>query len=93
MEQEKYQGWTNYATWRINLELWDDDSWIKDFEPVAGIYELSEYLKDTTDEILTGYGEYNEGAALDYARAFVSEVNFYEIAEHIAEDYPQIIKK
>ena len=20
---EKYNGWTNYATWRIHLEIWD----------------------------------------------------------------------
>ena len=27
MEQQKYNGWTNYATWRVNLEWVDDDAY------------------------------------------------------------------
>jgi hypothetical protein len=23
MKTEKYNGWTNYATWRVNLEMFD----------------------------------------------------------------------
>ena len=28
-----------------------------------------------------------EGLALNYARAFISDVNWYEIAEHMRRDY------
>ena len=93
MEKETYNGWTNYATWRIKLELWDDDAWIDDEVRFDHIADLVEYLQERTDEVLTGYGEAKENTfALSYARAFVSDVNWYEIARHIVEDYPQIIK-
>ena len=91
-EEKTYNGWANYATWRINLELWDDDSWI-DGQTFDDVYALSEHIKDQTDEILTGYGEKGDGVTLDYARAFVSDVDFVEIAEHIAEDHPEILER
>ena len=25
MKDERYNGWTNYATWRVNLEIIDGD--------------------------------------------------------------------
>lgn len=46
------------------------------------VLALSEALDESVEEALTNYGEITEGIALDYARSFVSDVNFYEIAEH-----------
>jgi hypothetical protein len=82
MTDTKYNGWTNYATWRINLEIVDDyvSSVLGEmtFSDVGG---LADHLKDYVDEVLTGFGQNEEGLAVDYARAFVSDVNWYEIAE------------
>lgn len=73
MKNEKYNGWTNYATWRINLEIFDPyDS--------DGIKVDSESCKDYATELVS---EGAEGFALDYALAFLSEVNWHEIAEAI----------
>ena len=74
MKNETYNGWTNYATWRINLEIFDD------YQPEPGEKITAQYLEDLADEIVT------EGATdicSSYARAFLAQVNFYEIAEHI----------
>jgi hypothetical protein len=45
--KENYNGWTNYATWRISLELFDG------YElRFPNTYELSEYLKELAEEIV-----------------------------------------
>lgn len=85
----KYNGWTNYATWRINLEMFDGlslgDFWgFSDDEPsTLEAYELGEVLKSYAEESLE---EYAEGIALGYALAFLSDVNWSEIASHLIEN-------
>lgn len=82
-----YNGWSGgYATWRINMELCDDIIEGLDGTTFDSLSDLAKYLEDEVDEILTQYGEITSGVTLDYARAFVSDVDFYEIAEHHAED-------
>jgi len=81
-----YNGWTNYATWRVNLEIFDgieaeDMGWNR-----LDLYDLAQAMKDYANEIIEM--DVKEGLALDYARAFVSEVNWTEIAKHMLEDYP-----
>jgi hypothetical protein len=84
MENQKYNGWTNYATWRINLEIFDGSS-LDDIGANSSwsASDLSDYLKDYVYNILQ---ESSEGIALDYAFAFISDVNWYEIAEHLVEN-------
>ena len=86
MEDNRYNGWANYATWRINLEICDDiTSSLIGEQTFESVYALSEYLKDGVDDILTNYGEL-EGLAVDYARAFVADVDWYEIAGHYVDE-------
>ena len=77
MKTENYNGWTNYATWRINLELFDgyesDDELTGD--DVEAIAESYIFETSTVDSSIME----------DYARAFISNVNWEEIAEHINE--------
>ena len=80
---ETYNGWSNYATWRINLEIVDGYAWEDmKFEDITA---LCEYLKEMVDDAITNYGEL-EGLAVDYARAFAEDVNYAEIARHIIDD-------
>ena len=78
--KEKHNGWTNYATWRINLEIIDGIE-IETKTCAATIQEIVE------DVVFSQY-EFGSGYSLmyDYAKAFVSEVNFYEIAQSINEE-------
>jgi len=82
-----YNGWTNYETWRVNLEIFDGiDPTEMGWEGLA-LYDFKEALKEYANEILeTGA---SEGLALDYARAFLSSVDFYSIARHIIDAYPE----
>jgi hypothetical protein len=73
MSNATYNGWTNYATWRVNLEMFDgsDQFWSAD----SAREYVEEIIIDSTPE----------GIARDYALAFLSDVNWYEIAEHYQE--------
>ena len=78
----KYNGWTNYATWRVNLEVFDgqrarDCGW----SPGDSAYEFGKTLKDYAEQIIEDTS--TEGLARDYALAFMSDVNWAEIAERL----------
>ena len=77
-----YNGWTNYATWRINLEMFDGYDGASDNDLDA--YDLGQSLREMALETVA---EQASGLALDYAEAFLSDVNWFEIAEHMIEDY------
>jgi hypothetical protein len=79
----QYNGWSNYATWRINLEILGD---IQFDEHVSADY-LQEIVYDCV------FTNKESGLAKDYALAFLRDVNYYEIAHHINEEidfYKQI---
>ena len=75
---KKYNGWTNYATWRVNLEILGDI----EFENKMSADDLKEIVEDC---VFNNTVE-KDCLAADYARAFISQVNFYKIAESINEE-------
>lgn len=90
MQNEKtYNGWTNYATWRVSLEMFDGVD-IRDWCDVrtCEAYDLSKQLSEYADDMISNYGN-SETLAVDYARAFLADVNWYEIAEHMLDDVKQ----
>lgn len=78
MNDNKYNGWTNYATWRVNLEILSDMDWYETE------YVDADYLKSLVEDVV--FSQHEESLMADYANAFLSEVNYHEIAEHILED-------
>lgn len=84
MTDTKYNGWTNYATWRVNLEMFDG------FDPDGVDYtvlDLADYMKETAIQCVEASVNDQGGFALDYALAFLDDVNWYEIAKHKIEEY------
>ena len=75
---KEYNGWTNYATWRVNLEILGDI----EFEETVTADDLKEIVEDC---VFNNTVE-KDCLAADYARAFISQVNFYEIAQSINEE-------
>ena len=75
-----YNGWSNYATWRVHLEILGD---IQFDEHVS-----ADYLKEIVEDCVFSNYDIYSGSHLveDYARSFISNVNFYEIAEYINEE-------
>lgn len=80
-----YNGWTNYATWRINLELFDG---VNAYQ-LTGRYinsrsDVKELARDYVENII--FETTREGLARDYALAFISDVNWWEIADNLIAD-------
>lgn len=88
MSEKTYNGWTNYATWKVNLEIFDNTS-LDDFDGIDDkvdpelvcAYTLGEALKERAEYYIECSSD--KGLARDYALAFLSDVNWYEIAEHL----------
>jgi hypothetical protein len=81
MENVKYNGWTNYSTWRVNLEFFYTYE-LNEFEVEMDSYELADSLCNYVETILNDYGS---GVTLDYALSFINDVNWVEIAQHLLE--------
>jgi hypothetical protein len=75
-----YNGWTNYETWRVNLEMFDG----KDSRSGIDAYNLGQEFREYAEEIIEQ--DSKPGFARDYALAFLSDVNWREIADHYIED-------
>ena len=78
---KEYNVWTNYATWRVALDIIDGI----EFEVETCAEDIKEIVEDV---VFSQYELGTTGAGLieDYARAFISQVNFYKIAESINEE-------
>ena len=79
-QDQKHNGWTNYATWRVNLEMFD--GYDPDGEPVS-----ADMLQEMALELIAMDCQNTEGLVFSYAMAFIANVNWYEIAQHINEEY------
>ena len=78
---KKHNGWSNYATWRINLEILGDI----EFDYIVRPIQLQEIVEDCVFQNLN----FNSMPNLveDYARAFLAEVDYIELATNYNEDY------
>ena len=74
----KYNGWNNYATWRVMLELFDRHT-PEDNLNADRCKELAEDLVARSARL-----------AKDYANAFLDEVDWYEIAEAVNEEESEV---
>ena len=75
-----YNGWTNYETWRVNLEMFDGLHIDNQEDNPHGVHELAEYLKETAIQAIEDGCTHSGGFALDYALAFLDAVDFRQIA-------------
>ena len=86
---DKYNGWTNYATWRVNLELFDGfNPYDAGYSKEHDAYTLGQCLEEYAKDVLDAYAD-SEGLAHSYAMAFISEVNWREIAQHMIDAHSE----
>lgn len=81
---EQYNGWANYATWRVNLEIFDgidpfEMGWHK-----LDLYDLADALQEYAADVVTVGAS---GLALSYAIAFMADVEWYEIGDAMRDAY------
>ncbi len=54
MSDTTYNGWSNYATWRINLEIFDGfdpSDYYSSFDP-TDVHELADSLQQYAEEVI-----------------------------------------
>jgi len=77
-ENNTYNGWHNYATWRVSLEVFDGMEIDKPYT-----WEMCrDYVEDIIEQEV---GSDSLGITGSYAHAFINDVAWGEIAEHLNE--------
>jgi len=88
----EYNGWTNYETWRVRLEVLDGMT-CEDlaFDPPSDDDDVNEAEQELADILKTYCVELVEqdaqGFALDLALSFLEDVDYREIAQHMVSDH------
>ena len=85
MNKNEYNGWANYPTWRVNLEILGDIQWVEEEIEILSVEMLEEYVENVVFENNGISGHL--GLMEDYARAFLANVDYREIYESIMENY------
>ena len=85
MSNTTYNGWSNYPTWRINLEILGDIQWVEEEIEILDEDMLKEYVENAVFENNGISGHL--GLMEDYARAFLANVDYREILESIIENF------
>jgi hypothetical protein len=88
----RHNGWTNFPTWKVNLELFDGldprDMWAQE---VAGdsAYDLAVQLEEFALNFIGDHVDDTSpnGTIEGWAHAFLADVNWIEIAEHMMDAY------
>jgi len=81
--ENTYNGWMNYATWRVNLEYFDGRDIRDSYRDKPDAHDLADELRSELMDYLET--ECKNSLTLSYAQSFVSDVDFLEIAEHLIE--------
>jgi len=80
MSNSKYNGWTNFETWKVALEVFDG------YNPDEGVrLWTAEQFESYAEEVIFQSPQ-SDTLAESFARAFLAEVNWYELADKLNED-------
>jgi hypothetical protein len=88
-----YNGWTNYETWRCNLELLDGMDWSDHLNELMDeenshdmiVSNIAGQMETLVEEII--YQGVKNPLVESLVHDFIRKVNFEEIASHVVNDY------
>ena len=80
MNDSKYNGWTNFETWKVALEVFDGYN-PEEEDRLWNAEQFQEYA----EEVIFQDRE-SDSLVESFARSFLAEVNWHEIAETLNED-------
>lgn len=88
---EKYNGWTNYATWKINLEVISDyaDSLLRDNVSFPTFTDMVDHFREYTMDVITEHGalDSSEHYAVDLALSFLRDVDWEDIGNAYVDGF------
>ena len=100
MDTQKYNGWTNYATWLVNLHfdcldfsdeidsgVFDD----MDADDIRGHVAslIQELVESYLDEVVT----IDHSFVQDIMNATINDVDWHDIADHYLDDIQDAVKE
>ena len=93
----KYNGWTNFETWNFNLWITNEESdynhALELAEDSKDEYELSKRLKEWAVDMAENCLVSENCFIVDVVYMSISEVNFYEVAEHLWEERQEAVRE
>jgi hypothetical protein len=90
MTDNTYNGWTNYETWRVKLEMIDNFASVEHLAPEFDRRDLKEYCTDLLDEEFKTLEHVPvQRFGRDYAYAFLNAVNWAEIERDLVREYEE----
>lgn len=97
MAKSTYNGWTNYATWRVNLEAIDGINFVKEDitsnEEKLLIEDVADFLRDNVvGGIIEDGDNVQDTRLIGWIEAFIADVNWREIAESVVAKYPALLE-
>lgn len=89
----KYNGWTNYETWKLAIEFVNDMDTAEMFDMLGfehgsekpEAYDVKERLKDHVEQIFVDECG-GDDFIKDWAMVALGSVNYWELAEHLLAD-------
>jgi hypothetical protein len=101
MNDQTHNGWTNYATWRVNLEVFDGMNLRDHFDAIPDLYEVSNWAEQYADEVISAALPEMTSLHLSrhltphdivdgWARAFLANVDWRMIASHLIENASEV---
>lgn len=81
----RFNGYSNYPTWRIQLEIFDGLD-LKDVVDSADEI-TAEWVNDYVDYIVFETAGNPTGLVADYAKGFLASVNYFELASTLKEQF------
>lgn len=100
MQDQTYNGWTNYATWRVNLEVFDGLNLRDHMDEIPDTYQVGQWAQEYAEELLDSAMREPVGIRSrmltpcdivdGWARAFLQNVDWHSIARHLIENADKV---
>ena len=99
MDTQKYNGWTNYATWMVNLHF-DNLDFTDDIE--EGIFDdmdkddirchVASWIQELVESYLDEAVDTNNCFVQDIINATINDVDWHDIADQYVDDILDAVK-
>ena len=93
MDTQKYNGWTNRATWLVNLHVDSldftdtvDDGTFDDMDKDSILGYVASYIQDVVESYLDEVVDTDNCFVQDLINTTINDVDWHDIADHYVDD-------
>ena len=99
MDTQKYNGWTNWATWMVNLhfdglDFTDEieDGTFDDMDKDDIRCRLASYIQEYVESYLEEVADTSNAFVSDLINGTIQDVDWHDIADHYVDDILEELK-